>query len=85
MGPTWGRQDPGGPHVGYMKIAIWEITFIHTFCETGLSDYVNVTVYFGWLVINGSCNGLVSPENKHLPESTLTKPFVAWRYMATMC
>ena len=21
MGPTWGRQDPGGPHVGHMKIA----------------------------------------------------------------
>ena len=24
MGPTWGRQDPGGPHVGPMIIAIWE-------------------------------------------------------------
>ena len=26
MGPTWatwGRQDPGGPHVGHMKLAIW--------------------------------------------------------------
>ena len=23
MGPTWGRQDPGGPHVGYMNLAIW--------------------------------------------------------------
>ena len=23
MGPTWGRQDPGRPHVGHMKIAIW--------------------------------------------------------------
>ena len=23
MGPTWGRQDPGGPHVGHMEIAIW--------------------------------------------------------------
>ena len=23
MGPTWGRQDPGGPHVGPMNIAIW--------------------------------------------------------------
>ena len=22
MGPTWGRQDPGGPHVGPMKLAI---------------------------------------------------------------
>ena len=23
MGPTWVRQDPGGPHVGPMNFAIW--------------------------------------------------------------
>ena len=23
MGPRWGRQDPGGPHVGPMNFAIW--------------------------------------------------------------
>ena len=23
MGPTWGRQDPGGSHVGPMNLAIW--------------------------------------------------------------
>ena len=23
MGPTWGRQDPGGPHVGPMNLATW--------------------------------------------------------------
>ena len=23
MGPIWGRQDPGGPHVGLMNFAIW--------------------------------------------------------------
>ena len=23
MGPNWGRQDPGGPHVGPMDLAIW--------------------------------------------------------------
>ena len=22
MGPTWGRQDPGGPYVGHMDLAI---------------------------------------------------------------
>ena len=25
MGHIWGRQDPGGPHVGSMKFAIWVI------------------------------------------------------------
>ena len=23
MGPIWGRQDPGGPHVGPMDFVIW--------------------------------------------------------------
>ena len=23
MGPIWGRQDPGGPHVGPLNLAIW--------------------------------------------------------------
>ena len=26
MGPIWGRQDPGGPHVGPMNFAIWDHT-----------------------------------------------------------
>ena len=25
MGPTLGRQDPGGPHVGPMILAIWDV------------------------------------------------------------
>ena len=25
MGPFWGRQDPGGPHVGPMNFVIWVI------------------------------------------------------------
>ena len=24
MGPTWGWQDPGGPHVDCMNFAIWD-------------------------------------------------------------
>ena len=24
MGPIWGRQDPGGPHVCPMNFAIWD-------------------------------------------------------------
>ena len=24
LGPTWGRQDPVGPHVGHVNLAIWE-------------------------------------------------------------
>ena len=25
MGPIWGRQDPGGSHVGPMNLAIWGV------------------------------------------------------------
>ena len=28
MGPIWGRQDPGGPHVGPMNFAMWECMLI---------------------------------------------------------
>ena len=27
MGPIWGRQDPGGPHVGPVNFAIWGAFF----------------------------------------------------------
>ena len=27
MGPVWGRQDPGGPHVDPMNVAIWGIEY----------------------------------------------------------
>ena len=29
MGPIWGRQDPGGPHVGRMNLAVW-VTMLTT-------------------------------------------------------
>ena len=28
MGPIWGRQVPGGPHVGPMKFVIWVVSQI---------------------------------------------------------
>ena len=28
MGPIWGRQDPGGPHVGPMNFAIWDASYL---------------------------------------------------------
>ena len=30
MGPIWGRQDPGGPHVGLMNLAIREVIMDYT-------------------------------------------------------
>ena len=28
IGPIWGRQDPGGPHVGLMDFAIWAVCML---------------------------------------------------------
>ena len=28
VGPIWGRQDPGGPHVGHMDFAMWELQLL---------------------------------------------------------
>ena len=28
MEPIWGRQDPGGPHVGPMNFTIWAVSSI---------------------------------------------------------
>ena len=36
MGPTWGRQDPGGSHVGPMNLAIRDAMGI-------------MLVYYSWL------------------------------------
>ena len=30
MGPIWGRQDPGGPHVGTMNFVIWVCSCIQS-------------------------------------------------------
>ena len=29
MGPIWGRQDPGGPHVAPMNLAVWDASICH--------------------------------------------------------
>ena len=29
MGPIWGQQGPGGPHVGPMNFAIWDGIWNH--------------------------------------------------------
>ena len=35
MGPTWGRQEPGGPHVDHVNLATWDYDVINIFRATG--------------------------------------------------
>ena len=41
MGPNWGRQDPGGPHVGPVNLAIWDYyhkaVYVSSFLQVSLS------------------------------------------------
>ena len=39
MGPIWGRQDPGGPHVGPMNFAIWDYSSMAPKLNMVLSIY----------------------------------------------
>ena len=63
-GPIWGRQDPGGPHVGPMNIAIWvsmlylpeqsvEFATYHIFPGTSrCMGTLNVTYYLGTFIFH---------------------------------
>ena len=43
MGPIWGRQDPGGPHVGPINFAIWELYYL---CMNDLKQMISIIYWF---------------------------------------
>ena len=43
MGSIWGRQDPGGPHVGPMNFAFW-----------GVYEYGGVYLGLAWFILYGN-------------------------------
>ena len=51
IGPIWGRQDPGGPHVGPMNFVIWgtlsSVNQKHNTVKVSNVCFLNVNVYFG--------------------------------------
>ena len=51
MGPIWGRQDPGGPHVGPMNFAIWVCLKLRLL-ECVSSHYVEMRVIETRISIN---------------------------------
>ena len=50
MGPIWGRQDPGGPHVGPMSLAIWANIDNQSFHSTVLAKQHTNTLYRDLLI-----------------------------------
>ena len=41
MGPIWGRQDPGGPHVGPTIFVIWVFSVV--LCVVNFAHVVNMS------------------------------------------
>ena len=41
MGPIWGQQDPGGPHVGPVNFAIWAAIEVGTW----INNYIPYVVW----------------------------------------
>ena len=46
MGPIWGRQDPGGPHVSPMNFAIWAVFHGNVTQQTLVKVYLVSSIYF---------------------------------------
>ena len=61
MGHIWGRQDPGGPHVGPMDFAIWvyivctNAVLLTLWCFIGLDqffyDFINIIIIIVYYMI----------------------------------
>ena len=53
MGPTWGRQDPGGPHVGNMNLTIW-VCLVMVMMLFAVTDFWNTgfELHSDWISIN---------------------------------
>ena len=67
MGPIWGRQDPGGPHVGPMNFAIWidsnsSNNMLSSWTSTHLKRRVG-PMLAPWTLLSGGQNpGFQSPN-----------------------
>ena len=46
MGPTWGRQDPGGPHVGPMNLATMICDVSQPVSASTKINHTNIHAYF---------------------------------------
>ena len=48
VGPTWGCQDPGGPHVDHSNVAIWAVCYkqIFVFCQGDIGISVLPKVFW---------------------------------------
>ena len=60
MGPIWGRQDPGGPHVGPMNFSIWDVFTLTTPSRAGYWCYWTHSMVVSLPRVQGFWYGFVS-------------------------
>ena len=72
MGPIWGRQDPGGPYVGPMNLAIWVDTAQDVLADT-CYDHVIWRPRRGWTEWNQNLCTVVMTYNDLYSCIALTK------------
>ena len=53
MGPIWGRQDPGGPQVGPMNLAIWG--YMNTIGSIDNGSGFTTIVFIKYSLLRPSC------------------------------
>ena len=59
MGPIWGRQDPGGPHVGPMNFTIW--VYISAECNVLILYLkIKINIMQGFTSFNISINHTIA-------------------------
>ena len=84
MGPIWGRQDPGGPHVGPLDLAVWIYlwgypAYINTLWP---SDAYYIQIY---IVIQGNINvRYVDLNRAELPEN-ISYYYFHWKHWLQWC
>ena len=74
MGPIWGRQDPGGPHVGPMNFAIW-VGMLGLICGSLVCIILPMQSATS-LAPRQSYDWFIAPTTTHTPTHTPTMLFV---------
>ena len=77
MGPIWGRQDPGGLHLGSMNFAIWAgLKVLYTLIATHYSDAIVSAMTLQVISVSILCSTVYSGADQRKHQSSASLAFV---------
>ena len=88
MGPTWGRQDSGGPHVGHMNLAIWDGLLTFENRSTSVQDFMMtwLSLVTGWFdnadIEENGVQVRIAPHSTWIRVSSMKK--AKWMYFLSI-